>query len=225
MITSHHLLSGSLTFVNPLTPKTDSYLDQNLFPHLLCWSPRLPPSGQGQVRPFGTARGRVRVRPGELPPRLGTCLGNLWLVVAHGPFPGGGRNRAMEDPLGTRESRTRPRERDPDRRPHPNRDRHVERPRDRAGDRHRERNGDVRGNGDRRAGRERRTDRDPRQDGHRDAGHRAAEQRAWDRPRQSRARPEPWVPSWDTAPTPRPAPWGGPEPPRKQGLGRRGLDR
>lgn len=80
----------------------------------------------------------------------------------------------------------------------------------------------MRGNGDRRAGRERRTDRDPRQDGHRD--HRAAEQRAWDRPRQSRARPEPWVPSWDTAPTPRPAPWGGPEPPRKQGLGRRGLD-
>ncbi|XP_038169220.1 MARVEL domain-containing protein 3 isoform X1 [Arvicola amphibius] len=130
----------------------------------------------------------------------------------------------MEDPLGTREPRARPRERDPDRRPHPDRDRHVERPRDRAGDRHRERNGDVRGNGDRRTGRERRTDRDTRQDGHRDAGHRAAEQRTWDRPRQSRARPEPWVPSWDTASTPRPAPWGGPEPPRKQGLGRRGLD-
>ncbi|XP_075833466.1 MARVEL domain-containing protein 3 isoform X2 [Microtus pennsylvanicus] len=130
----------------------------------------------------------------------------------------------MEDPLGTREPRARPRERDPDRRPHPDRDRHVERPRDRAGDRHRERNGDVRRNGDRREGRERRTDRDPRQDGHRDAGHRAAEQRAWDRPRQSRARPEPWVPSWDTAPTSRPAPWGGPEPPRKQGLGRGGLD-
>ncbi|XP_049999476.1 MARVEL domain-containing protein 3 isoform X3 [Alexandromys fortis] len=130
----------------------------------------------------------------------------------------------MEDPLGTREPRARPRERDPDRRPHPDRDRHVERPRDRVGDRHRERNGDVRGNGDRRAGRERRTDRDPRQDGHRDAGHRAAEQRAWDRPRQSRARPEPWVPSWDTAPTPRPAPWGDSELPRKQGLGRRGLD-
>lgn len=82
----------------------------------------------------------------------------------------------------------------------------------------------MRGNGDRRAGRERRTDRDPRQDRHRDAGHRAAEQRAWEKPRQSRARPEPWVPSWDTAPIPGPAPWGAPERPPKQGLGRRGLD-
>lgn len=130
----------------------------------------------------------------------------------------------MGDTVGTREPRTRPRERDPERRPHPDRDRHVERPRDRAGDRPRERNGDVRGNGDRRAGRERRTDRDPRQDRHRDAGHRAAEQRAWEKPRQSRARPEPWVPSWDTAPIPGPAPWGAPERPPKQGLGRRGLD-
>ncbi|XP_051024712.1 MARVEL domain-containing protein 3 isoform X1 [Acomys russatus] len=130
----------------------------------------------------------------------------------------------MEDTSGTREPRARPRERDRDRRPHPDRDRHVERPRDRDRDRHRERNGDTRGNGDRRAGRDPRTDRDPLQDRHRDAGHRAAEQRAWEKSRQSRARPEPWVPSWDSAPTPGPAPWGPPEPPRKQGLGRRGLE-
>ncbi|KAL1784420.1 MARVEL domain-containing protein 3 isoform X2 [Sigmodon hispidus] len=130
----------------------------------------------------------------------------------------------MEESLGIREPRARPRERDPDRRPHPDRDRHVERPRDPARDRHRERNGDARRNGDRRAGRKRRTDRDPRQDRHRDAGHRATEQRAREKPRQSRARPEPWVPSWDTAPTPGPAPWGAPEPPPKQSLGRRGLD-
>ncbi|EDL92517.1 similar to MARVEL (membrane-associating) domain containing 3 isoform a (predicted), isoform CRA_a [Rattus norvegicus] len=130
----------------------------------------------------------------------------------------------MKNTSGTREPRTRPRERDPDRRPHRDRDRHVERPRDPGGDRHRERNGDVRGNGDRRAGREHRTDREPRQDRHRDAGHRAAEQRAREKSRQSRARPEPWGPSWDTAGTPGPAPWRGPEPPLKHGLGRRGLE-
>lgn len=82
----------------------------------------------------------------------------------------------------------------------------------------------MRGNGDRRAGREHRTDREPRQDRHRDAGHRAAEQRAREKSRQSRARPEPWGPSWDTAGTPGPAPWRGPEPPLKHGLGRRGLE-
>lgn len=155
---------------------------------------------------------------------MATCLGNLWLVVALRSFPGGDRNRAMKNTSGTREPRTRPRERDPDRRPHRDRDRHVERPRDPGGDRHRERNGDVRGNGDRRANREHRTDREPRQDRHRDAGHRAAEQRAWEKSRQSRARPEPWGPSWDTAGTPGPAPWRGPEPPPKHGLGRRGLE-
>nr|AAH25851.1 MARVEL (membrane-associating) domain containing 3 [Mus musculus] len=130
----------------------------------------------------------------------------------------------MKNTSGHREPRTRPRERDPDRRPHPDRDHHVERSRDRGGDRHRERNGDVRGNGDRRAGREQRTDRDQRQDRHRDAGHRASEQRALEKSRQSRARPEPWGPSWDAAPTPGPAPWGPPELSQKHGLGRRGLE-
>ncbi|XP_021488185.1 MARVEL domain-containing protein 3 isoform X1 [Meriones unguiculatus] len=124
----------------------------------------------------------------------------------------------MEDTSGTREARPRPRERDRERSSHPDRDRHVERPRDRGGDRHRERNGDVRGDGDRR------TDRDPRRDRHGDAGHRAAAQRARDKSGQSRGRPEPWVPGWDSAPTPGPAPWGAPGPPRKQGLGRRGLE-
>nr|Q9D956.1 RecName: Full=MARVEL domain-containing protein 3 [Mus musculus]BAB24975.1 unnamed protein product [Mus musculus] len=130
----------------------------------------------------------------------------------------------MKNTSGHREPRTRPRERDPDRRPHPDRDHHVERSRDRGGDRHRERNGDVRGNGDRRAGREQRTDRDQRQDRHRDAGHRASEQRALEKSRQSRARPEPWGPSWDAAPTPGPAPWGPRELSQKHGLGRRGLE-
>uniref|UniRef100_A0A8C6RRZ5 MARVEL domain-containing protein n=1 Tax=Nannospalax galili TaxID=1026970 RepID=A0A8C6RRZ5_NANGA len=137
----------------------------------------------------------------------------------------------MENKTGTREPRARPRERDQHRRPH----RHVERPRDRTGDeawdrtrdragnQRRERNGEVRRDGDR--DRDRRMDRDPRQDRPRDTSHhRAAEQRAWEESRQSRAPPEPWAPSWDAAPPPGPAPWGTPEPRRKPGFGHRTLE-
>nr|XP_020031730.1 MARVEL domain-containing protein 3 isoform X2 [Castor canadensis] len=132
----------------------------------------------------------------------------------------------MEDTSGPREPRARPRERDPDRRPRPDRDRHLERPRDRAGDQRRERNGDVRRDRDRRGDGDRRRDRDPRQNRHRDSGHRAGEQRAREKPRQSRTRDEPRGPAWDAAPPPWPAPWETPEPPpqRKEGFGRRGPE-
>ncbi|KAF6078599.1 MARVEL domain containing 3 [Phyllostomus discolor] len=70
----------------------------------------------------------------------------------------------MGDTSGTREPRTRPRERDPDRQSRPNGDRHPERQRDRAGDRRRERSGGERRDGDR--DRDRGRDRDPRQDRH-----------------------------------------------------------
>ncbi|XP_058432037.1 MARVEL domain-containing protein 3 isoform X2 [Marmota monax] len=145
----------------------------------------------------------------------------------------------MEDSLGTREPRVRPRERDPDRRPRPDRDHHPERPRDRAGDRRRERNGDdARRDGDRRGDRDRDRredrdrgrDRDPHQDRHRDAGRRSSEQRGWEKSRQSRTRntaPRPtWDttrgPTWEAAPPPWPGPWETPEPPapRKENFGR-----
>ncbi|KAM5133825.1 MARVEL domain-containing protein 3 isoform 1-T1 [Callospermophilus lateralis] len=145
----------------------------------------------------------------------------------------------MEDSLGTREPRVRTRERDPDRRPRPDRDHHPERPRDRAGDRRRERNGDARRDGDRRGDRDRDRredrdrgrDRDPHQDTHRDAGRRSSEQRGWEKSRQSRTRDTAPGPTWDTtrgqtweaAPPPWPGPWETPEPPapRKENFGRR----
>ncbi|KAM7058730.1 MARVEL domain-containing protein 3 isoform 1-T1 [Molossus nigricans] len=130
----------------------------------------------------------------------------------------------MGDTSGTRQPRTRPRERDPDRHPRPDRDRHSERQRDRAGDRRRERNGGERRDGDR--DRDRGRDRDPRQDRHRVENHRPGEQRVWEKPRQSRTREGPGRPTWDTAPTPWPAPWETPESPphRKEGFGRRGPE-
>ncbi|KAG5200607.1 hypothetical protein R6Z07F_013076 [Ovis aries] len=128
----------------------------------------------------------------------------------------------MEQTSGTRESRARPRERDPDRHPRPERDRHPERQRDRAGDRHRERNGGGRRDGDR----DRERNREPRQDRPRAGDHRGGEQRVWENSRQSRTRDGPRRPTWDAAPPPWPATWETPEPPplRKEGLGRRGPE-
>ncbi|XP_040109105.1 MARVEL domain-containing protein 3 isoform X1 [Oryx dammah] len=125
----------------------------------------------------------------------------------------------MEQTSGTRESRARARERDPDRHPRPERDRYPERQRDRAGDRHRERNGGGRRDGDR----DRERNREPRQDGPRAGDHRGGEQRVWENSRQSRTRDGPRRPTWDAAPPPWPATWETPEPPplRKEGLGRR----
>ncbi|XP_043292219.1 MARVEL domain-containing protein 3 isoform X1 [Cervus canadensis] len=132
------------------------------------------------------------------------------------------RNRAMEQTSGTRESRARPRERDPDRHPRPERDRHPERQRDRAGDRHRERNGGGRRDGDR----DRERNREPRQDRPRAGDHRGGEQRVWENSRQSRTRDGPRRPTWDAAPPPWPGTRETPEPPplRKEGLGRRGPE-
>ncbi|XP_032469625.1 MARVEL domain-containing protein 3 isoform X2 [Phocoena sinus] len=123
---------------------------------------------------------------------------------------------------GNRESRARPRERDPDRHPRPDRERHPERQRDRAGDRRRERNGGGRRDEDRDRGR----DREPRQDRHRAGDHRGGEQRVWEQSRQSRTRDGPRRPTWDAAPPLWPAPWETAEPPplRKEGLGRRGPE-
>ncbi|XP_042556616.1 MARVEL domain-containing protein 3 isoform X1 [Dipodomys spectabilis] len=101
----------------------------------------------------------------------------------------------MEDSSGIREPRSRPRERDPDRRPRADRDRHLERPRDRPGPRR----------GDRDRGRER----DPRRERPRDAGHRAAEPAAWGAARPSRTRGDPRGPPW-------PEPRGTPEPPKSE---------
>ncbi|XP_026975170.1 MARVEL domain-containing protein 3 isoform X3 [Sagmatias obliquidens] len=124
---------------------------------------------------------------------------------------------------GNRESRARPRERDPDRHPRPDRERHPERQRDRAGDRRRERNGGGRKDEDRDRGR----DRELRQDRHRAGDHRGGEQRVWEQSRQSRTRDGPRRPTWDAAPPLWPAPWETAEPPplRKEGLGRRGPER
>ncbi|XP_029067334.1 MARVEL domain-containing protein 3 isoform X1 [Monodon monoceros] len=123
---------------------------------------------------------------------------------------------------GNRESRARPRERDPDRHPRPDRERHPERQRDRAGDRRRERNGGGRRDEDRDRGR----DREPRQDRHRAGDHRGGEQRVWEQSRQSRTRDGPRRPTWDAAPPLWPAPWETAEPPplRKERLGRRGPE-
>nr|KAF6318715.1 MARVEL domain containing 3 [Pipistrellus kuhlii] len=72
----------------------------------------------------------------------------------------------MEDPSGTREPRTRPRDPnrpprpDRDRRPERQQDRHPERPRDGAGDRRREKRGGERRDRER----ERERERDPHQD-------------------------------------------------------------
>ncbi|KAF4010851.1 hypothetical protein G4228_001851 [Cervus hanglu yarkandensis] len=128
----------------------------------------------------------------------------------------------MEQTSGTRESRARPRERDPDRHPRPERDRHPERQRDRAGDRHRERNGGGRRDGDR----DRERNREPRQDRPRAGDHRGGEQRVWENSRQSRTRDGPRRPTWDAAPPPWPGTRETPEPPplRKEGLGRRGPE-
>ncbi|XP_004690259.1 PREDICTED: MARVEL domain-containing protein 3 [Condylura cristata] len=131
----------------------------------------------------------------------------------------------MEDTSGTRESRTRSRERDPDRHPrrdrnrHPERprDSHAERPRDRPAERRRERNGGGRRDGDRNRGR----DRDPRQDLHQLGDYHADEPRAWGKSRQSQAREAPRRPTWDAAPPPWPREAGEPTPSRKEGFGRR----
>ncbi|XP_005608457.3 MARVEL domain-containing protein 3 isoform X2 [Equus przewalskii] len=128
----------------------------------------------------------------------------------------------MEDTSGTREPRARPRERDPDRRPRPDRDRHPERPRDRAGDPRRERNGGGRRDGDRDRGR----DRHPRQDRPRLGDQRAGEQRVREKSRQGRTPDGPRRTTWEAAPPPWPAPWETPQPPpqRKEGFGRRGPE-
>ncbi|XP_057567435.1 MARVEL domain-containing protein 3 isoform X2 [Hippopotamus amphibius kiboko] len=120
----------------------------------------------------------------------------------------------MERTSGSREPRARPRERDPDRHPRPDRDRHPDRQRDGAADPRRERSGGGR------------RDREPRQDRHRPGDHRGGERRVWEQPRQSRTRDGPRRPTWDAAPPPWPAPWETPEPPplRKEGLGRRGPE-
>ncbi|CAI9161861.1 unnamed protein product [Rangifer tarandus platyrhynchus] len=128
----------------------------------------------------------------------------------------------MEQTSGTRESRARPRERDPDRHPRPERDRHPERQRDRAGDRHRERNGGGRRDGDR----DRERNREPRQDRPRAGDHRGGEQKVWENSRQSRTRDGPRRPTWDADPPPWPATRETPEPPPlwKEGLGLRGPE-
>ncbi|XP_048211126.1 MARVEL domain-containing protein 3 isoform X2 [Perognathus longimembris pacificus] len=112
----------------------------------------------------------------------------------------------MEDTSGIREPPARPRERDPDRRPHADRGRHLERPRDRPGDRRRDRDRgrerDPRGDRDPRRGRSR----DPRRERPSDAGPRAGEPGAWGTARPSRTRGDPRGPPW-------PEPWGTPEPP------------
>ncbi|KAM6176361.1 MARVEL domain-containing protein 3 isoform 2-T2 [Erethizon dorsatum] len=129
----------------------------------------------------------------------------------------------MEATSGAHESRARPRERDPDRRPRLDRDRHPERPRDRAGAPRRERNGGARRDaGDRDA----RRHRDPRQDRRGDAGRRAGERGGWGKSRQSRGLEEPRGPAWDAAPPPWPAPWETPEPPppSKGGFARHGPE-
>uniref|UniRef100_A0A8C6CXC5 MARVEL domain containing 3 n=1 Tax=Moschus moschiferus TaxID=68415 RepID=A0A8C6CXC5_MOSMO len=127
----------------------------------------------------------------------------------------------MEQTSGTRESRARPRERDPDRHPRPERDRHAERQRGRAGDRHRERDAGGRRDGDRDGERTR-----ERQGRPRAGDHRGGEQRVRENSRPSRTRDGPRRPTWDAAPPPRPATWETPEPPplRKEGLGRRGPE-
>ncbi|XP_053462426.1 MARVEL domain-containing protein 3 isoform X1 [Nycticebus coucang] len=128
----------------------------------------------------------------------------------------------MEGMSGTREPRARPRERDPDRRPHPDRDRHPERQRDRRRDSRRERNRDGRRDGSSREDRDRERDRDAREDRHRDTGHRTGERRAWVESPQSRTRDAPRGRTWDAAPPPWPAPGAAPEPPPlpREGLGR-----
>uniref|UniRef100_G3U610 MARVEL domain containing 3 n=1 Tax=Loxodonta africana TaxID=9785 RepID=G3U610_LOXAF len=133
----------------------------------------------------------------------------------------------MEEPSGARESRARPRERDPNRHPRPNRDHHPERQRDKSGDRPREKDGDGRRNADRRGDQDRRRDRDPRQERRSVGGHRPDKQRAWEKSLQSQARGGPQGSTWDAGPPPWPAPWETPEPQskRKEGLGRRGPDR
>ncbi|XP_037020137.2 MARVEL domain-containing protein 3 isoform X2 [Artibeus jamaicensis] len=130
----------------------------------------------------------------------------------------------MGDTSGTREPRTRPRERDPDRQSRPNGDRHAERQRDRAGDRRRERSGGERR--DRDPDGDRGRDRESRQDRHGVRAHRPDEQRVWEKSRQSRARDGPRGPTWDAAPPPWPAPWETLESPpyRKEGSKLRGLE-
>ncbi|KAM5297123.1 MARVEL domain-containing protein 3 isoform 1-T1 [Glossophaga mutica] len=128
----------------------------------------------------------------------------------------------MGDTSGTREPRTRPRERDPDRQSRPNGGRHPERQRDGAGDRRRERSGVERRDGDRDRGR----DRDPRQDRHGVRPHPPDEQRVWEKSRQSRTRDGPRGPTWDAAPPPWQAPWETLESPphRKEGARLRGPE-
>ncbi|KAM9192303.1 MARVEL domain-containing protein 3 [Dugong dugon] len=132
----------------------------------------------------------------------------------------------MEEPSGARKSRARPRERDPNRHPRPNRDHHPERQRDRPGDRRREKDGDGQRDAEQRGDWDRGRDRDPRQERHRVEGHRRDEQRAWEKSRQSRKSGGPLRSTWDAALPPWPEPWETPEPPpkRKEGLGRRGPD-
>nr|KAF6318713.1 MARVEL domain containing 3 [Pipistrellus kuhlii] len=134
----------------------------------------------------------------------------------------------MEDPSGTREPRTRPRDPnrpprpDRDRRPERQQDRHPERPRDGAGDRRREKRGGERRDRER----ERERERDPHQDRRRAGDYRHGEQRVLEKPRQSRTRNGARRPTWDAAPPPWPAPWETPESPpyRKEGSGHRGPE-
>lgn len=225
-------------------------------------APQPPPSTQAPLLPWPQPRsgrpltapvlrcapGLARTRTGECPPRplvwppaQETC----WLLPS-GRSGAGTRNRAMEDPSGAREPRARPRERDPGRRPHPDRDRAHDRQRDRPGDTRREQSSDGNRRRDRDRDRERDQERDrnrdrdrererkrdpdrgPRRDRHRDAGPRAGEHGVWEKPRQSRTRDEARGPTWDSAAPPGPAPWEAPEPPhtqRKGGPGYRGPER
>lgn len=123
----------------------------------------------------------------------------------------------MGDTPGAREPRARPKERDPERQPRPDRDRHPERQRDRPGDRRRERIGAERGDGHRGRGR----DRDARQDGDGDGD---GDRRAGEKARRGRAREAPRRPAGPAAPPPWPAPRETPEPPpqRRERLGPRG---
>ncbi|XP_049642384.1 MARVEL domain-containing protein 3 [Suncus etruscus] len=126
----------------------------------------------------------------------------------------------MEGASGPRESRARPRERDPGRPPRADRERRPERPRDGTGQRREERSGAARRDPERE--RDRARGRDSRHD-------RAAigeQRRPGGRSRPSRTRDAPPRPPWDAPPHPHAAPWGSPEPPPvwKEGLGRWGPE-
>uniref|UniRef100_A0A8C0MUC4 MARVEL domain containing 3 n=1 Tax=Canis lupus familiaris TaxID=9615 RepID=A0A8C0MUC4_CANLF len=168
------------------------------------------PARPARARPAPARPGPPRPAPPRpWPPARETCGG----LLPSGRSGARTRERAMGDTPGAREPRARPKERDPERQPRPDRDRHPERQRDRPGDRRRERIGAERGDGHRGRGR----DRDARQDGDGD-------RRAGEKARRGRAREAPRRPAGPAAPPPWPAPRETPEPPpqRRERLGPRG---